>query len=432
MIKRISKYVIVFIIMLIIFLTLMVGACFIPNSAIYKNVKTSSEQLYELGEKQIIKLSKKEIVMFYFTDILMLNISYSVDSTEPFESAILARKNYNKDITSNIEQMGENVEADSNYMGIYNGTAIELNDLIDNKVDESFEYARYWHGYLIFLRPMLVLFNYSQIICIFKCITLILIIILSVMLLKKFNLLVMNSFILSIIFTDMLYSTNCLNENLCFIISLIASIYILKKGNSIKHSGLVFFIIGIVTNFLDLLTCPILTLGYPLIFYYLVQKEIYLKQSIKQLFLISMFWGIGYITCWITKWIIADMFYDKGIIINAIYQIVYRTSGQDITLIQLIYNLKKYLGYVYYIILGILFIFLILSLIKLNKNKIMYFFIAFIPILWLIVLKNHSTVHAFFTYKILSVTICSIFIGISEILDKSIKKNKNDTKVLNN
>lgn len=39
----------------------------------------------------------------------------------------------------------------------------ELRDTVNKDVEESFEYARYWHGYLVFLRPALVIFNIGQI-----------------------------------------------------------------------------------------------------------------------------------------------------------------------------------------------------------------------------------------------------------------------------
>ena len=47
------------------------------------------------------------------------------------------------------------------------------------------------------------------------------------------------------------------------------------------------------------------------------------------------------------------------------------------------------------------------------------------PIIWLVALKNHSTVHAFFTYKELQIT---MFAVMCAILDNRIIKNDNKRK----
>ena len=39
----------------------------------------------------------------------------------------------------------------------------ELSELVNHNSEQKvYEYARYWHGYLIFLRPLLLMFNITQ------------------------------------------------------------------------------------------------------------------------------------------------------------------------------------------------------------------------------------------------------------------------------
>ena len=421
--KVILRYVTTFLIMILIFIVLMVLVCLIPNHAIYNNIKESSKQLCNLGEKKAIKFLGKNDTLFYFTDILMLNITYSVDSNKPFESAIINKKNYNSNITKTVEHMEKDVKADTHYMDIDNGSAVELKDFIDNKVEESFEYARYWHGYLLILRPLLLILNYKQIVIIFKILTMVLTIILSIILLKKSNIKIMLSFILSAILLNMFCLSNCINENICFFISLLASIYILNHREKIKHIYLIFFIVGVITNFFDILTLPIITLGYPLLFYYIdkEEEEIKIKRDIKELLAISFSWGIGYALCWISKWIIADIFFEKEIIKDGLNQVLYRTIGNEISFTLLKYRLQESLSYTFYIILITCLIFLILTLFKFKKKSIVYWIIACIPILWLVILKEHSAEHVFFVSKILVITFFAILVGIFQILKKDKK-----------
>ena len=39
----------------------------------------------------------------------------------------------------------------------------ELEMTVNHTINTSFEYARYWHGYLVLLRPALVFWNISEI-----------------------------------------------------------------------------------------------------------------------------------------------------------------------------------------------------------------------------------------------------------------------------
>lgn len=358
----------------------------------------------------------------------MLNLVYSMDSSSPLESAILNRKNYNEEYTKNISTMNKDVEADKDYSTLFDGTAKELIDFVNEKesVDESFEYPRYWHGYLIILKPLLLFMNYNQIRYLIFALIVILLTVLSVLIYKRFNIWYMLSFIFSILIADILISSICINAAICFLISLIASIYIICKKNEIKNIYLIFFFIGILTNLFDFLTNPILTLCFPVITYFMINEK---KENwLKQLILISINWGIGYMGFWITKWIITDILFDKNVIENAILQVIYRTSGESISIITLLERLRMFSGtHVFVLIILLLCIYIVLLFIN-RKNKenivnITYLGIGLIPVIWYTVLKNHSAVHAFFSYRNFSVVIYSLLVGIL-MQDNLLRKGK--------
>lgn len=218
----------------------------------------------------------------------MLNEAYSMDSDKCLESAILTRKNYNKSITKKISMIDNDVLSAKEFENVHKGTCKELVEFIDNNVEEAFEYPRYWHGYLIFLKPLLILFDYTQIIYLLLIITFGLIIILNLSIYKKFQNIYLNIFFLiSIILFDMEISTFTINENICFIISMISSIYVLKK----EKTNMLFFITGMLTSFFDLLTLPIITLCYMLVFSCMKeQKSGNLKESMKNILIKSILW----------------------------------------------------------------------------------------------------------------------------------------------
>lgn len=90
----IAKYILIFAILIGIYLVLLTITSLIPSSALEDNVRRSSETLVQEGEKVVFNLGYKGEIIFTFTDALMINTAYSVDSSHPFQSAILARKNY--------------------------------------------------------------------------------------------------------------------------------------------------------------------------------------------------------------------------------------------------------------------------------------------------------------------------------------------------
>ena len=77
------------------------------------------------------------------------------------------------------------------------------------------------------------------------------------------------------------------------------------------------------------------------------------------------------------------------------------------------------------VVLGIILVYLIVIMIKDRKNKvnvkdnfikcIPYMLIFFFPIVWYLVLKQHSYTHVNFTYRLLVISIISLLIFITKI-----------------
>ena len=162
--KKIFKYLLVFIIMIIAFCLALTITSLVPKKMIIKSVEESSEILDKQTNLYFITIKNKRIKLKFdnFTDALMVNTAFSIDTKTPFYSAMMARKNYIDGKTEIIypDSTGE-LKSASKYEGL--NQVGELHDTINNDITESFEYARYWHGYLIFLRPLLIFFNITEI-----------------------------------------------------------------------------------------------------------------------------------------------------------------------------------------------------------------------------------------------------------------------------
>ena len=152
------KYFAIYLVIIIIFLSLLTLVSLIPSKAMKENVRQSAEILSEQSNRLFISIRYVNVLFDNFTDALMVNTAYSIDSKTPFYSAMVARKNYIPGITREIftDTKGE-LRSASKYKQL--DQVGELRDTVYEDIDESFEYARYWHGYLVFLRPILCLMN---------------------------------------------------------------------------------------------------------------------------------------------------------------------------------------------------------------------------------------------------------------------------------
>lgn len=90
------KYMVTFFIMILIFLLFLCLSSLINKDYIYNNMKTSAEILCEEHQNSLRKVAN--IKTDNYTEALMLNIIYSMDSRDIVGSMLLGRKNFSYDL----------------------------------------------------------------------------------------------------------------------------------------------------------------------------------------------------------------------------------------------------------------------------------------------------------------------------------------------
>ena len=193
-IKRVFKYVGVFLSVIVVFNVLLYLVSLIPSEKLEKNVVESARIL---KKQETRYLYSKDFGVFIDTagDSIAVNMLYGIDNNHPYESYMKARRNYKEGITE-VELVDSNGEGITAKYSEKDGTehvddkydAIkELNDFVDGKLKTSFMYAKYWQGFLVFYRPLFVFFNIEKIKSLQLIISSILIIVLTCLLYKKFG-----------------------------------------------------------------------------------------------------------------------------------------------------------------------------------------------------------------------------------------------------
>ncbi len=289
-------------------------------------------------------------------------------------------------------------------------------------------YARYWHGYLIFLKPLMMMVDYLSFRDINRIIQGSLILAISILLWKKLSILYVIPFLSTIFFMrpdavsfSMFYSS-------VYYVALFSTIGIilfharLSKGNNYFYF---FFIVGIITSYLDLLTYPVITLGIPLCIWLCFEKTYPCCKKIKHIVINSIGWGIGYAGMWIGKWVIGSLLLRENIIAIAWEAVRFRTStsvetgGDKISRWNAIVR-NFSVGFEDIPILVIMVIILLVLLVGLLRIKrdlkefvrqsVPILLVGLIPIVWYIVLGNHSYVHSWFAYRTLSISVFAVML----------------------
>lgn len=438
--KKIFKYIIIFIILIISFNLLLFLSSLFPSSIIEENVKESAEILYEEGN--LYDFGKDfYITNNNYTDALMINEAYSIDNKNPIYSYMAVRKNYKEGQTKEEleDTAGELITINNGEVCAGENYDIvgELQEFVDGKTETSISYARYWHGYLPALRVLLIFFNVTQIRYILLFLFIILFIYLFILIKRNLNLHTAIIFAYSLIVEGYFFVSYSLESAPVFIVMMTACIILLKRIDKIKNFNIYIFVIACITNFVDYLTVPIITLAMPLYLYVLyinkTNENMGIKYHLKIILKAAIAWGIGYALTWAAKWIMYDIIYDKGLIKSAILQVLYRSGGNNKYVKTSVKIVLKYLileSVSYIILYLVIAVNVIMCKVmakpmefrKVNiKRKIPILVVSIIPFIWFLALANHTVIHIRFTYRNMIIFIFGILIFICEAFEQKQK-----------
>ncbi|WP_022772818.1 hypothetical protein [Butyrivibrio sp. AE2015] len=328
------------------------------------------------------------------------------------------------------------VEAMSSHLGGINDADLAVT-IVKHYIDgQEFDrigsYSRYWHGYVVVLRPLLMLTDYLGIRIINGIIQLFLIYYICRLLFLKGRKEYISSILVSYGMLMPLALALSLQFSPCFYIATIASIFILIIGTEKidRYGYLIFLIIGAMTSFFDFLTYPIVTLGVPMLFYFAIKDSSCGIKHVRIVVEDSICWGVGYIGMWSSKWIFATAITEKNVIKDAADTFLYRTSqyqSQSIEISRISCELRNYGAFFktpVTMVLVVIVVYLLINIIRACDNNIIgilkimfpYFMIAMMPFAWYAFALQHSYAHFWFTNKACVVSIMAIMFGLHDVL----------------
>lgn len=286
-------------------------------------------------------------------------------------------------------------------------------------------YERYWNGWLVILKPLLIFFEYRDIQFICSAFSLLGIVLVCIEMiyngLKNYIPLFLGSNIIIMPITVSL----CFDYCSIYYIMLFTCLILLRANRKqtyiLKNQDILFLLSGMATSYLDFLTYPLITLGFLIVFSCLLQKNDKSRgKSLWQLGLNSISWGIGYLGMWFGKWLFATIILKHNIIKEAVLQILFRTSNEisDTGVIDSVSFRDALVRNISILVQpGILVSLIIMIILAMHLGgkhteeriegikAISLILAGCIPVVWISLVVNHSYIHYWMTYRNLSVTV---------------------------
>lgn len=395
MIKKIKnnvlKFTVIFSAFILSFIILLTLVYAIPNNWIEKKVDASISILN----------NEKTTDMPFFYDYYV--------SPDPFTDKLMFEKTLIDSSSKNALQ-----------------AAMDMND-----------YARYWHGYQVILRPMMLVATYIRIRYINMFIMLILLGLVFAEIREKLDTKTAVAFMMSMASVYIIIVPMSMQYNSAFVVMLCSMFLILRHYNPLSESNKlaeIFFIIGMLINFFDLLTAPIITLGMPLILVLLMsiksEGTAAFKRNFSSIIKYSGLWTIGYALTWVSKWLIASVILKRNVVQDAISSILIRTEGtedyplnrvemmkRNVENLLLREDTKKIAVFLAFLLLIVVILFILYGKkFKDVKNIFPVLLVSVFPYIWYNVLANHSQIHYWFTYRDQVITVFAVLVSFLYII----------------
>lgn len=288
-------------------------------------------------------------------------------------------------------------------------------------MDESYSVAscpRYWHGFLIILKPLLTFMNYSDIRVLNQFFQLLLLGALIWQFAKKQLQQYILPLLLSVFFLMPAAVSMSLQYSSVYNITLLSAFFLLLFAEKIEENNLyaeLFLMTGILTSYFDLLTFPLLSLGIPLIIAILLKqkKEAQAKELLLCIIAYSFCWGLGYAGMWAGKWLIAILVLGAGTFAEVTYAMQMRSlkgaSSDGLSVAAVIQNniifFQKPVYRISFLVMTACYA--IQALIHKTKpvvflkKAVPFVLILLMPFAWYTVTAGHAYVHSWFTHRTL-------------------------------
>ena len=345
-----------------------------------------------------------------FTDHLMLN---EASAESGYGSVILDALRNPHMVTEEEGSQAQNLEA-------------SLQDSGEGKVRAK-DYARYWHGYLVILKPLLSVLSVPEIrmlhagavLFLFTAATLVL----GFRIGKRGAVSLFLAFLSLAPVTLML----CMTYGVIWQISMVAILLLVREERYFMEGKKYLFLFlwcGIAVAYFDYLTYPAAALGMPLAVLVVLGNG-GIRNQLKKMAGAAAFFLFGYASMWAGKWILAQLLTGDSVIADAKNTVVDRAGSSnevDSSLHSILARSFGEMGNRAFLLAVLLFLLALVVLLLTKKMQVRLegakviplLLTACLPFLWYFGVRDHSAEHISNAFRELCVFVFSLSLCLQE------------------
>lgn len=390
--KNIAKYSKVFLLLIASYFAFGVLSSWLPEKSIKRHIAESAPMIAAEGLYPKLFNNMEQYRLDNFTDALMMNQIYNIDRQHPVRSAM-------KMIRSS--EQGRDWDQPGLLVRRVNGEILEEQ-----------HYARYWHGGSFLYRPLFLLMDYAALRYVLFLVSSILLLLLVCTYYQQAGWVKTLALSMGFLLTYGFVTQFSMQFFPVLVLTVIACLLVVKKRQT-SDGMMLFFVIGSLTCYFDLLTTPLLTLGVPLAVMLSLNQDssFSFKDNLLKVVKLALLWGLGFALTFGMKWALATFILGQNIFADAYEVSLYRMEAEDFTRWDAVTMNFEMLHWGIIAILVV--VFLAFNLLKHKyfnfKKTLLFLLIGLVPYLWYFLLANHSYQHWWFTFRLQAITVVCLF-----------------------
>ena len=306
--KRIASYLAVFCVTLAVLAALLVATAYIPRGAIEDNMRASAAYL---AADSVFPLAVEGVEgsrIDRYADSSLLGIAWQYDAADPLRSVM--RSAY--------------------YSTPYQNENDNLRDAVENNEPANEQYLRYWHGSLLFVRPLLSVLTLPQIYALHGVELALLAAALLALLLRQKEYAPAAGLFAGMIAASFWFVPLSLEYTwVCQLTLALAIVAVrLAARGKWERCGYLFLLGGMLTNYLDFLTAETLTLLVPLLLLVWLRRRDERAPLVRFACVNALAWACGYAGMWVSKWLLAGAVLGENVMPEVTEHVAERLSGE--------------------------------------------------------------------------------------------------------
>lgn len=280
-------------------------------------------------------------------------------------------------------------------------------------------YGRYWHGSTFAMRWLLQVEDYTMLRLLMYVLSSLLLLWVCVALWRRVGAVASAGYLLSLSMVNVFIMQLSIQFLPVLVLALGATLWVVYRVRRPGQMCMTLFVVGSLTAYFDLLTCPALTWGMPLCVYLLMNERDTMLRRLGTAGGASVLWAAGYGVSWVMKWVLATLTTQENVLKDGFSEFTVRSGAmQDVTRWDAMMRNASMLSWTW--VCAVLVVLVVLAVLRFRREglptAVLCLLVALPPLLWYGFAAEHSYLHFWFTYRSMAVVLLALFAAVGSLI----------------